>query len=209
MPETIRPLKKINIFTRLRFSRRSPRLIFTNKALFLLLLFVFSSFIYWRFLRKPESTSTSANSSNTSTGLTTREPAVDLGKEFTFPIQDTNGREITKLVYTIDSAQLAGSVVVQGQRANAVEGRKFLVLVLKLINDSNQTVNLNTRNYVRLSTNGKTDWLAGDIHNDPVEVQPISTKFTRLGFAVDGQVKNFKIQVGEINGEKTVFDLNF
>lgn len=132
-----------------------------------------------------------------------------LGKSFQFSINDGKGREVTKLNYTVDSGVLTQTIIVQGQQGTAAPGRKFLVLSLKLRNDSNQSVRLNTRDYVRVAVGSGNDLLAADIHNDPVDVQPISTKFTRLGFPVDDSAQNFKIQVGEINGSKNSFDLNF
>ena len=100
-------------------------------------------------------------------------------------------------------------IVVKGQKATAVAGRIFLIFNLRLINEGQQKIQVNTRDFLRISANGGQEWLAPDIHNDPVEAQPISTKYTRLGFPVNEGQKNFQVQVGEINGEKTTFDLQF
>lgn len=68
---------------------------------------------------------------------------------------------------------------------------------------------MNTRDYVRLIIDGnQEEKLAPDIHNDPVEIQAISTKQTRLGFAIDDNDKSLALQVGEIDGEKEVIELN-
>ena len=79
-----------------------------------------------------------------------------------------------------------------------------MIINLKIINDLNSCVQINTKDYVRLSLNGdKNVWLAPDIHNDPVEVQAISTKLTRVGFAISTSDKNIILRIGEINGAKT------
>ena len=73
----------------------------------------------------------------------------------------------------------------------------------KIVNDLNQGLEVNSRDYVRITVNGSTKELfAPDIHNDPVEVQAISTKNTRVGLAINETDKNIELRVGEINGEK-------
>jgi hypothetical protein len=50
--------------------------------------------------------------------------------------------------------------------------------------------------------------LAPEIHNDPVEVQALSTKYTRLAFPIDDTYKDLTLYVGEINGHKDAIKLN-
>lgn len=133
----------------------------------------------------------------------------NINKEINIPIKNDKGAEITNIKYLIQSAELRDEIVVKGQKGTAVAGRSFLVLNLKLVNDYNKAIEVNTKDFVRLSVNGSSEWLAPDIHNDPVSVQAISTKYTRVGFPVNDTDKSFKLQVGEINGEKQVVDLNF
>jgi hypothetical protein len=129
----------------------------------------------------------------------------DINKDFFF---NTKGTPSYKVGYTIQSAELDDQIILNGQKANAVQGRNFLILNLKITNNNNQGLQLNTRDYTRVSTT-ETDWLAPDIYNDPVEVQAISTKYTRVGFPVNQSDKSFKLQVGEISGDKTTIDIKF
>lgn len=122
-----------------------------------------------------------------------------LNKDFSFP----------GISYTLQSAELRNTIILRGERATAITGKMFLIINLKLKNDSNTRLQLNTQDYVRLSVNGSEEWLAPDIHNDPLEIQPISTKLTRLGFAVNTGDTNFRLQAGEIKGEKTIIPVNF
>jgi hypothetical protein len=56
--------------------------------------------------------------------------------------------------------------------------------------------------------NGNTsELLAPDIHNDPVEVQAISTKPTRVGFPINDTDKKLTLFIGEINGQKDKVEL--
>ncbi|MDO8498393.1 MAG: hypothetical protein Q7S44_01260 [bacterium] len=134
---------------------------------------------------------------------------LSLSKEFSFPVKDDSGKQIGEIKYLMESAEKRDEIIVKGQKATSVGERTFLILNLKLSNNSNSGVELKTRDFVRLSINNGSEWLAPDIHNDPVEVQAISTKYTRLGFPINDSDTNLKVQVGEINGEKQVFDLNF
>lgn len=132
----------------------------------------------------------------------------DVSREFTFPLKDSSGEEVSTFKYKIESAELRDEIVVKGQKANAIKGREFLILNIKLTNDYDRQIQINTRDYIRLSVNGnESEWLAPEIHNDPAEVQAISTKNTRLGFPINESDEKLVIQVGEINGEKEKIEL--
>ncbi len=133
-----------------------------------------------------------------------------LNKEFSFPIKDANNKELSKIKYLIQSASLQDEILVKGQRARAIQGRTFLILDLKITNTYNQGIQINSRDYVRLSVNGNSEELvAADIHNDPVEVQAISTKQTRIGFPINETDEKLELKVGEINGKKETVKITF
>lgn len=129
-------------------------------------------------------------------------------KDFSFPIKNEKDQEISKIKFFVENAEIRDEIIIKGQRAEAIKGRTFLIINIKVTNEHNETIQINTRDYVRLQGNGN-ELLAPDIHNDPVEIQAISTKYTRLGFPVDDNVKGFKLQIGEIKGNKTSIDINF
>ena len=127
----------------------------------------------------------------------------ELNKEMSFPLKDASGEEVSRIKFVIEKAELRNEIVVKGQKATAISGRTFLILTLKVTNEHNQAVEIDTRDYVRLSINGNgEEWLAPDIHNDPVEVQAISTKYSRVGFPIDDGDTDMTIRIGEINGDK-------
>lgn len=133
-----------------------------------------------------------------------------IGKEFTFPLKNTKGSEVSKIKYTIDSAEIRNEIVVKGQKARSIKGRTFFIINLKIVNDYNQKIEIQTSDYVRLSVNGnKNVWLAPDIHSDPVAIQAISTKYTKIGFAINESDKNLVLRIGEINGEKQEVTVKF
>jgi hypothetical protein len=135
---------------------------------------------------------------------------MDINREFQFPLRDQEGKEVGKLSYTLETAELRKQIIVKGKRATAVEGRVFLIINLKIANVLDQGVEVNTRDYIRISVNGNMEEkFAPDIHNDPVEVQAISTKTTRVGIAINETDSNIEVQVGEINGAKEYIKLSF
>lgn len=135
---------------------------------------------------------------------------LDVSRDFQFSLRNDKGEEVSKIKYTVESAELRDEIIVKGQRATAVKGRTFLILNLKVTNDFNQAIEIYTKNYVRLTRNNNTDeLLAPDIHNDPVEVQAISTKLTRVGFPINDTDKDLKLHIGEIASDKQVVELNF
>jgi hypothetical protein len=132
-----------------------------------------------------------------------------INREFDFPIRNSKGEKVSNLKYKIENAELYDSLIVKGQRAKAVKGRQFLIINLKLDNEFSQSIQIKTADYIRLVVNNKNEQLAPDIHNDPVEVQPISTKYTRVGFPINETDKDLVIKVGEISGDKTDIRINF
>lgn len=160
------------------------------------------------FLSKPANVTTTAL--NSKAELVPAKSTAYLNKEFSFPLLDDKGKEVSKLKFTIENAELRDQIIVKGQRASSVQGRTFLILNLKISNELDKPASINSRDYIRLSVNGnQTEWLAADIHNDPVEVQAQSVKYTRVGFPINEADKDLKIRVGEINGEKSITDLVF
>ena len=131
-----------------------------------------------------------------------------LNSPFTFPLKDQNGKVLSNLNYDIQDAELRNVIVIKGTKATAVQGRTFLVINLKITNNYEKSVQINARDYIRLIINKNDEKLAPDIHNDPVEVQAISTKYTSVGFPINDTFKSLVLQVGEITGKKELITLN-
>ena len=132
----------------------------------------------------------------------------EIGRELSLELKNIKNKEKTKLTYSIESAELTEEILVKGERLRALSHKAFLIFNLKIVNSGQQGIQINSRDFVRLSLAGKEEWLAPEIHNDPVTVQAISTKYTRLAFPVNRTEKQFKVRLGEISAEKIEFDLN-
>lgn len=183
-----------------------------KKVLFVLgIIFIISALILVVFKLSSPSSSSLATNGNTAPQLQVPEAlaTVVLNKELSLPIKDSKGVEIGEVKYIVESADLRNEIIVKGQKATAVQGRTFLIFNLRLVNETNQGLDIKSRDFVRVSINNEEEWLAADIHNDPVEVQAISTKYTRIGFPINNTDKDIKVQLGEINGDKEIFNLIF
>lgn len=178
----------------------------SKKLLWIIVIFV-AGFFLLLLIRKPAS---STPSDTSQTELKAALAHVDLNKEFTFPLKDKNGKEVSKIKLFIQNAELRDEIIYRGQKATAAPGKHFLILDLKITNEYDQTIELDTRNYLRFAVAGvEGELLAPEIHNDPVEVQAISTKYTRVGLPVDEANKQFILNVGEIKGDKQKVDISF
>jgi len=147
---------------------------------------------------------------NNKTVLKDAIKTLPLNKEFKFPLKDEKNETVGEIKYIIENAELRDEIIIKGRKAYAVDGRNFLILNLKIVNDSNKTISMSTKDYARLFLNGnENEPLSPSIHNDPVVVDAISVKPTRIGFAINETDKNIKIKIGEIKGDKTTVDINF
>ncbi|MBI2587609.1 hypothetical protein HYW29_02275, partial [Candidatus Amesbacteria bacterium] len=160
--------------------------------------------------RLPRSSSPpSVASSDSRVSILGAKAFTNLNQDFSFPLKDSSGKKLTDVKFFLESVELRDEIIVKGKRATAVQGRTFLIINLKITSSYPRTLNVNTQDYFRLTLNGQTEeMLAPDIHNDPVAIQPISTKYTRLGFPINDTDKNLALLVGEVAGEKTKVELN-
>ena len=131
-----------------------------------------------------------------------------LNKEFKFPLMDEEGEELAKITYYLESANLQDSFIYQGSKATAVKGRTFLIFNLKITNPYEKSIEVDSRDYIRVKMNGSEEQLAPEIHNDPVEIQANSTKYSRIGLPINETDKDIILIVGELNGEKETIKLN-
>lgn len=159
------------------------------------------------FRGKKSSTVLSSSTTSSQSTQSNSKAVQQINKQMLFPVNDANGKVITQIKYDILTAELTDSIVVNGQTAKATPGREFLIINLKITNDYDKTITINSRDYIRLTVNDSSEKLAADIHNDPVQVQAISTKYTRLGFPIYTTDKDLKLEVGEINGPKQTIKL--
>ena len=187
------------------FSSKSSRKLILPGALIVIVLLVIIMFA----LRKSGQTSSllPTNSGDKVT-VDKAKSTQTLDKEYAFSLKDANGKEVSKIKYKITTVEKRDEIIVKGQKATLVDGRTFLVINLRITNNYDKPLQINARDYLRLIINNNTDKLAPDIHNDPVDVQPLSTKETRVAFPIDDKTKSLVLQVGELVGKKETVTLS-
>jgi hypothetical protein len=184
---------------------------FNNKKFFLIplvILVLLGIFLLTQFIPGNNSTGAVAGVSDSRAKLKKPIATQTLNKQFSFPLKDDTGKVLSQLKVVLTDAEEQDEIILKGQRATSVQGKVFLIIDLKLTNNYSKTIQINTRDYFRLTVNNSDERLAADVHNDPVEVQAISTKYTRLGFPINETDKNLTLYVGEINGPKEAVKLN-
>lgn len=132
----------------------------------------------------------------------------NLNKEFKFPLKDDSGKDVAQISYFVQSANLQDAFIYQGKLAKAVRGRTFLIFDLKITNPYTKTIEINAKDYIRIKANNSSEQLAPEIHNDPVQIQANSTKYTRIGLPINDSDKNLVILIGELQGNKETVKLD-
>lgn len=143
----------------------------------------------------------------TNANIPTPVAAQKINRTFSFPLNDQSGKKVSTFTYTIDTVELRNDIAVKGQKATATDGKVFLIINLKITNDYNKSISINSRDFIRVMVNNLPEKLAPDIHSDPVEVQAISTKYTKVALLINETDKDITLQVGEIAGKKEMVSL--
>lgn len=131
---------------------------------------------------------------------------VEIKRSFEFPIQNA-GKKVS-LKFSLNSAQLTNTVANQGKPVKSNPDQQFLIIFLELQNNSQYSVQINSQDFIRLI--GEEDKkFAPDLYNGQIEVSPISVKKDEIGFMIPVNQKQFKFQVGEIDKEKEIIEVNF
>lgn len=128
-----------------------------------------------------------------------------IGQSFEFPVKKYSK---DKFKFNLVKAEKVKLVTTKNQPITAKEGEEFLLVYLEVENNLGTPVTIDSQNYFRL-VGEEEKKLAPDFYNGPIQIAPISTKKDQIGFVVNQNQKDFKIQVGEPEGEKETIELKF
>lgn len=130
-----------------------------------------------------------------------------INSEYTFNALTANEKK-TDIVLRITDAEMRKEVLIQGKPATASGDKAFLILNLEFDNEDTFIKYVMPIDLFRLlDDQGKK--YASDIHSNMVDVSPISTKKTKIGFVVNQNQRQFNLQIGELEGEKTDIYIDF
>lgn len=176
--------------------------IFNKKILILLIVFGIVGYFSFRWVVGKKAISKRTDASQRSVAV--------VNQEFEFPGLTNEGSPKGKIKMTVTTAEKNSEVLVKDQTFKAKDGKIFLIVNLELTNDSTRQLNIFPGDLIRLSVEGKEDRkFAPDLHNNMVLIAPISTKLDRVGFVVEEASSDYRLQVGELDGEKQTIKLNF
>jgi len=133
---------------------------------------------------------------------------VDLNVGYSFVAKDAQGNSAKEVNFVITKAEKNKEVLIQGKPANAKGDKAFLVLHIEIDNPETKKLYLTPVDLLRLIGEDEKKF-APDIHSEVVEIQPISTKITRVGFVILADQQSFLLQIGELNGDKQNLEINF
>jgi hypothetical protein len=132
----------------------------------------------------------------------------EVGREFDFGAMNRQGEVDGTVKLRVISAEKTDEVLIKGKPARAKGEKMFLVLNLELDNQLAEIRYAMPVDLIRLrGEEGKL--FAPDVHSDVVEIRPLSTKITRVGFVILGEERLFEVLVGELEGEKQSVEIKF
>lgn len=177
-----------------RIMKESKILPFAIVGIIFLLLLVFG---LKKVLSRPAATTTTTTNDGR---VELRKPLATepIKKNFSFPLKDTAGKEVSSIKLVVQNVELRDQIIIQGKIANTTVGKNVLIANIELTNNFTKPIQINSRNYFRLKKNNDGKLYDPKIHNDPVDVQPVSTTTTRVGFTVDDSDNDFIIRVGDV-----------
>lgn len=149
-------------------------------------------------MTKPAATNENTVTSNGRVELRKPLATQKLNKEVDFPLKDATGKQISTIKLVVLNLEMRDQIIIQGKIANTTVGKNVLIANIELTNNFTKPVQINSRNYFRLMKNKDGKLYDPKIHNDPVDVQPVSTTNTRVGFTVDDTDHDFVLRIGDV-----------
>lgn len=176
------------------------------KKFFLILILIISVVIFWSFRSR-------FNSQKEESSLSLKEKAasvtaeMEIGRSFDLNAKDLNNKD-AKVGFTLVEVKKVKQVSTQNKPLESLPGEEFLVLSLEFANDKNFSLKANSQDLIRLVKEENKRY-APDFFNGWIEIPAFSVKKDELAFVVSEDQKEFKLQVGNIEGEKTEIEIKF
>ena len=135
---------------------------------------------------------------------------LNLDRFFEFKGLDERGRKRTNIEVKITEVEITDQVVVQDKTYTSQNEKIFLIVNLEMKNESTKGLNIFPGDLLRLIVDDNEEKkYAPDLHNNFVLISPISTKTDRVGFVLNQEFSNLKLQIGELEGKKEIIEVNF
>lgn len=137
-------------------------------------------------------------------------PQANINQDFSVQARTKDKLRVrdTDLLVTLTNTTINNTLLIQGKRASTREGKTFLIINMEVENQFKVPLYIFPIDLLRLvREDGKR--IAPSVHQGTVEVRPVSTKKSNVGFVIDPNEKDFKIEVGEVSRDKQVIEISF
>lgn len=108
----------------------------------------------------------------------------------------------------LQRAEKTDTVLIQGSRSRTINGKTFLVIYFSIDNPDNLLYFTNTNDLFRLVDNDNKR-IAPSVHQGTIDIRPVSTKTSQVGFVVDKNTNKFTIEIGTTDNRKKTIEINF
>lgn len=142
-------------------------------------------------------------------GSTLATAKTSINQSFEVTARDKDGRSLNRsFPVNVTSAEKVSSVLIQGKRYKAREGKQFLLLNYEMDNSDKVVYYSNPTDLFRyLRSDGKK--FAPTVHQGIVQVRPDSTKNSNVGFVIDANANNFTVELGDLDGQRQAVEIKF
>ena len=134
-------------FSKTRNGFKKPNMKLPKQAIFIAVIILIAAAVIIAVKNIPSGSQTAANI--TKPAAPSAKATQVINKEFSFPIKDADGKELSKIKYLIESASIQDEVLIKNERARAVAGRTFLILNIKITNSYKQGIQINSKDYIK------------------------------------------------------------
>lgn len=145
---------------------------------------------------------------NSARGTSTVSKILPLNQKFDVVAKTQDGKTTNgKLNIQLTGAQKATSMLVQGSNVVVHNNKIFLIINMDITNPYMVPLYTYPVDSFRLvASDGKK--YAPTTHQGNVEIRPESTKTSNVGFVVPMDEKRFKVEVGDLNADKTTLEFS-
>ncbi len=138
------------------------------------------------------------------------KPTADINQNFSVQARTREKVRVrdANLAVTITDSDIDNTLLIQGKRATTREGKTFLIINMEVENEFAVPLYIFPVDLLRLvREDGKK--IAPSVHQGSVEVRPVSTKKSNVGFVIDPSDRDFRIEIGELSKDTQILEISF
>ena len=180
----------------------AKRTIYIVLGVILLIVLAGSVFYFTKGRSKSGSQSDTSNQIVSENGV-----SAALNKKINFPIKDSSGKDTgNQLVVNFTNVERSEKILYKGRPLSPRESKDFIVVNIEIENSTKDRLTVRPADFMRLvDTQGRQ--FAADIQTDPIKVEPLSIKRTRIVYIVADNLRDLKFLIGQINADRETVEV--